>query len=102
MSRNGYACDTISEPTTDLRSKIAAEARAKIVYVRLLNITGDPGINEALRFLMTREIARQKSFENALHTIHPNFSPSKLPGILDLQILTTTCRPAKTLPAPVE
>jgi Mn-containing catalase len=29
--------DTIGEPTADLRSNIAAEARAKIVYERLKN-----------------------------------------------------------------
>ena len=36
--------DTIGEPTADLRSNIAAEARAKIVYERLINLTDDPGI----------------------------------------------------------
>jgi Mn-containing catalase len=72
--------DTIAEPTADLRSNIAAEARAKIVYERLINVTDDPGIKEALGFLMTREIAHQKSFEKALHSIQPNFPQGKLPG----------------------
>jgi Mn-containing catalase len=72
--------DTIGEPTADLRSNIAAEARAKIVYERLIAITDDPGIKEALGFLMTREIAHQKSFEKALYSITPNFPPGKLPG----------------------
>src|ERR1700730_14572919 len=49
--------DTIGEPTADLRSNIAAEARAKIIYERLINVTDDPGVKEALGFLMTREIA---------------------------------------------
>lgn len=76
------ACiDTIGEPTADLRSNIAAEARAKIVYERLVNVTDDPGIKEALGFLMTREIAHQKSFEKALHSIQPNFPQGKLPGV---------------------
>jgi Mn-containing catalase len=73
--------DTIGEPTADLRSNIAAEARAKIVYERLINVTDDPGIKEALGFLMTREIAHQKSFEKALHSIQPNFPQGKLPGV---------------------
>ncbi|MBW9102504.1 manganese catalase family protein [Paraburkholderia phenoliruptrix] len=73
--------DTIGEPTADLRSNIAAEARAKIVYERLLNVTDDPGIKDALGFLMTREIAHQKSFEKALHSIQPNFPQGKLPGV---------------------
>jgi Mn-containing catalase len=73
--------DTRSEPTVDLRSNIAAESRAKIVYERLIGITDDPGIKEALGFLMTREIAHQKSFEKALYSIEDNFPPGKLPGV---------------------
>jgi Mn-containing catalase len=73
--------DSRSEPTVDLRSNIAAESRAKIVYERLINITSDPGIKEALGFLMTREVAHQKSFEKALYSIENNFPPGKLPGI---------------------
>jgi Mn-containing catalase len=72
--------DTIGEPTCDLRSNIAAEARAKIIYERLINVTDDPGVRDALGFLMTREIAHQKSFEKALYAIEPNFPPGKLPG----------------------
>ncbi|MDQ3202378.1 MAG: manganese catalase family protein [Pseudomonadota bacterium] len=72
--------DSISEPTADFRSNIAAEARAKILYERLINVTDDPGVKEALGFLMTREIAHQKSFEKALHAIQPNFPQGKLPG----------------------
>jgi len=72
--------DSIGDPTCDLRSNIAAEARAKIIYERLMNITPDPGVREALGFLMTREIAHQKSFEKALYSIEPNFPPGKLPG----------------------
>lgn len=73
--------DSRSEPTVDLRSNIAAESRAKIVYERLINVTDDPGIKEALGFLMTREIAHQKSFEKALYSIEDNFPPGKLPGV---------------------
>jgi Mn-containing catalase len=72
--------DTIGEPTADLRSNIAAESRAKIVYERLISATDDPGIKDALGFLMTREVAHQKSFEKALYAIEPNFPPGKLPG----------------------
>jgi len=73
--------DTIGEPTADLRSNIAAEARAKIIYERLMNVTDDAGVKEALGFLMTREVAHQKSFEKALYAIEPNFPPGKLPGL---------------------
>ena len=77
----GAYIDSRGDPTCDLRSNIAAEARAKIIYERLINVTEDPGIKEALGFLMTREIAHQKSFEKALYAIEENFPPGKLPGI---------------------
>lgn len=73
--------DTRGDPACDLRSNIAAESRAKIVYERLINITDDPGIKDALGFLMTREVAHQKSFEKALYSIKDNFPSGKLPGL---------------------
>jgi len=73
--------DSRGDPTCDLRSNIAAESRAKIIYERLINITDDPGIKDALGFLMTREVAHQKSFEKALYAIDENFPAGKLPGI---------------------
>lgn len=73
--------DTIGEVTADLRSNIAAEARAKIIYERLINVTDDPGVKDALSFLMTREAAHMLSFEKALYSIRDNFPPGKLPPI---------------------
>jgi Mn-containing catalase len=73
--------DTIGDPTCDLRSNIAAEARAKIIYERLITCTNDRDVKQALGFLMTREIAHQKSFEKALYAIEPNFPAGKLPGM---------------------
>ncbi|PWK94299.1 Mn-containing catalase [Pantoea allii] len=73
--------DTIGEVTADLRSNVAAEARAKIIYERLINVTDDVGVKDALGFLMTREAAHQLSFEKALYAIQDNFPPGKLPPI---------------------
>lgn len=73
--------DTIGEVTADLRSNIAAEARAKILYERLINLTDDVGVKDALGFLMTREVAHQISFEKALYSIRNNFPSGKLPPI---------------------
>jgi Mn-containing catalase len=53
----------------DLRSNIAAEARAKIVYERLINFCDDPGSKDALQFLMTREITHMKAFMVALDSM---------------------------------
>jgi Mn-containing catalase len=77
---NASYVDSRTEPTADFRSNIAAEARAKIIYERLINLCDDPDVKDALGFLMTREIAHQKSFEKALYAIEVNFPPGKLPG----------------------
>lgn len=76
----GAYVDSRTEPSADLRSNIAAEARAKIIYERLINLCDDPDVKDALGFLMTREIAHQKSFEKALYAMEGHFPPGKLPG----------------------
>src|ERR1051325_8365913 len=57
------------EIDVDLRSNIAAEARAKITYERLLNFCDDAGRKDALQFLMTREITHMKAFMLALESL---------------------------------
>jgi Mn-containing catalase len=66
--------------TVDLRSDIAAESRAKIVYEYLMQFTDDPFVKETLGFLMTREISHFQMFEAALETLDPNFPPGVLQG----------------------
>lgn len=70
--------DATGELTADLRSNIAAESRAKMVYEYLLQFTEDSYVKETLRFLMTREVAHFQMFEAALETIRPNFPPGVL------------------------
>jgi Mn-containing catalase len=68
------------ELDVDLRSNIAAEARAKIVYERLINFCDDPGTKDALQFLMTREIAHMKQFALALDSMGKKpFSIGQIP-----------------------
>lgn len=64
-----------AEPTVDLRSNLAAESRAKIMYEYLIPFTDDPYVKETLDFLMTREVAHYQQFEAALDAIKPNFPP---------------------------
>src|SRR6202040_2993229 len=75
------------ELDVDLRSNIAAEARAKIVYERLINFTEDVGTIRALQFLMTREITHMKAFTAALESMgKPEFSIGRIPptaGLVD-------------------
>ena len=65
--------DAQGELTSDLRSDMGAETRAKMMYEYLMQFTPDPYIKDTLRFLMTREIAHYQMFEAALETIKPNF-----------------------------
>ncbi|WP_395678917.1 manganese catalase family protein, partial [Inquilinus sp.] len=77
---SGAYVNANGDMTVDLRSNIAAESRAKIVYEYLLKFTDDPYVRETLRFLMTREITHFRQFEAALETIQPNFPPGILQG----------------------
>lgn len=87
---NAWTADYLKvtgQPEVDLRNNIAAEARAKIVYERLINFCDDPGSKDALQFLMTREITHMKAFMVALDSLGlpplkvGNLKPS--PGIVD-------------------
>jgi Mn-containing catalase len=67
------------ELDVDLRSNIAAEARAKIVYERLIGFCDDIGTKDALQFLMTREITHMKAFAAALDSLEkPRFSVGQI------------------------
>ena len=69
---NAWTADYLKitgELDVDLRSNIAAEARAKIVYERLINFCRDAGTKDALQFLMTREITHMRAFTLALETM---------------------------------
>ena len=64
--------------TVDLRSNLASESRAKLVYEYLMQFTDDPYVKDTLSFLMTREVAHYSMFKAALDTIEPNFPPGVL------------------------
>jgi manganese catalase len=87
---NAWTADYLKitgELDVDLRSNIAAEARAKIVYERLINFCDDSGTKDALQFLMTREITHMKAFAAALESMSkPAFSIGRIaptPGLVD-------------------
>src|SRR3978361_438217 len=87
---NAWTADYLKitgELDVDLRSNIAAEARAKIVYERLINFCRDSGTKDALQFLMTREITHMKDFAAALESMQkPAFSTGRIaptPGLVN-------------------
>lgn len=72
---NAWTADYLKvtgELDVDLRNDIAAEARAKITYERLIDFTEDAGSIDALKFLMTREITHMKAFMLALESMGKN------------------------------
>lgn len=78
----------------DLRSNIAAEARAKIVYERLIGFTDDQPSQQALQFLMTREITHMRAFTAALESMEkPPFSIGTIaptPELVDQYVNAST------------
>jgi Mn-containing catalase len=87
---NAWTADYLKitgELDVDLRSNIAAEARAKIVYERLINFCDDTGTKDALQFLMTREITHMKAFSLALESMgKPAFNIGRIaptPGLVN-------------------
>src|SRR5436309_3382768 len=72
--------DANGDPTVDLRNNLAAESRAKIVYEYLKQFTDDPGVQDTLTFLMTREVAHYQQFTAALNELPVNFPPGTLAG----------------------
>ncbi len=87
---NAWTADYLKitgELDVDLRSNIAAEARAKIVYERLINFCRDSGTKDALQFLMTREITHMRAFAAALESMgKPKFAIGRIaptPGLVD-------------------
>src|ERR1700677_482351 len=87
---NAWTADYLKitgELDVDLRGNIAAEARAKIIYERLINFCDDAGTKEALQFLMTREITHLRAFMQALESLGKDplviGSIPPTPGIVD-------------------
>ncbi|SUA78829.1 Probable manganese catalase [Nocardia otitidiscaviarum] len=77
---SGSYVNSNGELSVDLRSNLAAESRAKIVYEYLKQFTDDPGVQDTLSFLMTREIAHFQQFTAALNEMPVNFPPGAQPG----------------------
>ena len=79
--------------TVDLRSDIAAESRAKIVYEYLMQFTEDPYVLETLNFLMTREVAHFQQFEAALEIFgRRTFVPSYENAVSLMRLLSCSVR----------
>jgi spore coat protein JC len=57
------------DPITDLHENMAAEEKARSTYEWLINLSNDPLVTEALRFLRVREIVHFQRFGETLRLV---------------------------------
>jgi spore coat protein JC len=57
------------DPIADLYEDIAAEEKARATYQWLIEISDDPDINDALKFLREREIVHAQRFREAVELL---------------------------------
>jgi spore coat protein JC len=57
------------DPIADLHEDLAAEEKARATYEWLLNLSDDPEVNKALRFLREREIVHFQRFGETLVSV---------------------------------
>ncbi|SHJ95193.1 manganese catalase family protein [Tepidibacter formicigenes] len=60
----------LGDPITDLHNDLAAEQKARATYEHLINLTDNPDIKDALRFLREREVVHYQRFGEALMDVY--------------------------------
>ncbi len=65
------------DPIANLHEDMAAEQKARATYEYLLNISDDPGVNDALRFLRQREVVHFQRFGETLVDVQDRFNSKK-------------------------
>ena len=68
---------SMSDPITVLHNDMAAEQKARTTYEYLVNLTDDPGIKDALRFLREREVVHYQRFGEALMDVYDHQNTKK-------------------------
>ncbi len=91
-----------SDLTVDLRSDIAAESRAKIVYEYLMQFTDDKDVLATLNFLMTREVKRISSSSRRHWTPSSPFPPGVLQSDPPATAISTPTTDGRGCPRAVE
>lgn len=68
------------DPIADLMEDIAAEEKARATYENLINLTDDPGLIDALKFLREREVVHSQRFREALYLVREDMEHNKYDG----------------------
>lgn len=66
-----------ADPITNLHEDMAAEQKARTTYEYLINVSDDPGVNDALRFLREREVVHFQRFGETLVDVQDHFNSKK-------------------------
>jgi len=61
--------NTKGDPIADLYEDIAAEEKARATYQWLIDMSDDPDINDALKFLREREVVHSQRFREAVEIL---------------------------------
>lgn len=65
------------DPIADLTEDIAAEEKARATYENLIQLTDDPGLIDALKFLREREVVHSQRFREALYLVRGEYDKYK-------------------------
>ena len=66
------------DPIADLTENMAAEQKARSTYNHLIDLSDDPGVKDALRFLRQREIVHFQRFGEALNQVQEDYACRKI------------------------
>lgn len=59
----------LGDPIADLYEDIAAEEKARATYQWLIDMSDDPDVNDALKFLREREVVHSQRFREAVEIL---------------------------------
>lgn len=65
------------DPIADIHEDMAAEEKARATYEYLINISDDPGVTDALKFLRQREVVHFQRFGETLRIIQDHLDSKK-------------------------
>lgn len=73
----------VGDVLANLEEDIAAEEKARAVYENLLDLTDDPCVGEALRFLWSRELIHSRRFQEAKFHVGEKLKEKRIlvPGV---------------------
>lgn len=66
------------DPIADLHEDMAAEQKARATYENLIQLSDDPDVTDALRFLREREVVHFQRFGETLNLVHEYLNSKKV------------------------